>query len=238
MGNWRRRQSTHALVLIAAILVLVVVGFPGETRAQNPPTLYWGSSGRWVSDIQVRLRNWGYYDGPIDAYYGAATAQAVKFFQRRNGLRVDGVVGPQTYRALGIWVAQQPARTASAQTVGVSPRNNDVDLLARLVRAEAEGEPYEGQVAVAAVILNRVRSPNFPNTISGAVYQPLAFESVAAGRVYQPAGASHIRAAQDALNGWDPTYGSLYFWAYKKRVNPWVWTRPIVRYIGDHVFAR
>jgi len=227
-----RRGLRVVLALMTCFTLLISTA---DTHAQNPPTLYWGSYGKWVREVQVRLRNWGYYDGPIDSYFGASTFEAVKWFQRRNGLVVDGIVGPQTYRALGIWVPTQPA---AAPRTNVSPRSNDLDLLARLVRAEAGGEPYLGQVAVAAVVLNRVASPNFPNTLSGVIFQPLAFESVSNGTFYLPANEENIRAARDALNGWDPTYGSLYFWAYKKPVNPWVWTRPIVRYIGNHVFAR
>jgi N-acetylmuramoyl-L-alanine amidase len=238
MSSYQARSRVVLLLLVVTVIAAIIALTGHETQAQNPPTLYWGSSGRWVREVQFRLRNWGYYDGPVDSYYGGSTWNAVKVFQRRNGLAVDGVVGPQTYRALGIWVPSQRTASTAAAGSAASPRSNDVDLLARLILGEAEGEPYEGQVAVAAVILSRVRSPSFPNTISGVVYQPLAFESVSTGRIYRAPRAQHIRAAQDALNGWDPTYGSLYFWAYKKPVNPWVWSRQIVRYIGNHVFAR
>lgn len=135
-------------------------------------------------------------------------------------------------------VAPTPANSQVWYVRGVT-RADELDLLARLVAAEAEGEPYAGQVAVAAVILNRVDSPQFPNSISGVAYQPLAFESVMNGLIWrrQPS-AEAYNAARDALNGWDPTYGSLFFWNPSKAVSPWIWTRTIIVRIGNHVFGR
>ncbi len=186
-----------------------------------------------MREVQSRLAQWGYYDGAVDGIFGPQTAGAVRLFQRRNGLAVDGVVGPQTYAALGLG----PGPVAAPASTGVA-RSDEMDLLTRVVSAEARGEPYVGQVAVAAVIMNRVQNPAFPNTISGVIYQPLAFESVADGQIWMTPAAHAGRAARDALNGWDPSYGSVYFWNPYKPVNPWVWSRSIVTQIGRHVFAR
>lgn len=193
-----------------------------------------GSDVRWV---QERLRWWGYHRGAVDGIYGPVTAESVWRFQRRHGLTADGIVGPQTWAALGRPVRAR-ARAARAAPARRNYRANDLDLLARVIAAEARGEPYSGQVAVGAVLLNRVRDSRFPNTLQEVVYQPLAFESVANGSIYRPPTAEARRAARDALNGWDPTRGSVFFWNPAKRVNPWVWSRPIVTQIGRHVFAR
>lgn len=129
--------------------------------------------------------------------------------------------------------AALPAQAGPAVAVG-----DELNLLARLIAAEAGDEPYEGQVAVGAVVLNRVRSPLFPDTISGVIYEPWAFESVYNGLIWQVADLDYpFRAAADALNGWDPTYGALFFWNPYKPVSGWIWSRPIITQIGDHVFA-
>ncbi|MBX5465148.1 MAG: spore cortex-lytic enzyme [Clostridia bacterium] len=236
----RRRAAAlllGALLLAAAGAVLAPARRPAT--AAPLPTLYWGSSGDAVRLAQQRLASWGYYHGPIDGYYGASTWEAVRLFQSRNGLPVDGTVGARTWAALG-YSAQPAAATPAyspAAAVG-SLRSGNVDLLARLVMAEAHGEPFTGQVAVAAVILNRMRNPAFPNTVAGVIFQPDAFESVSNGLIWQVTpDATAYQAAEDALNGWDPTYGSLYFWNPAKAVSGWIWTRPIALTIGHHVFA-
>lgn len=200
----------------------------------QPATLYWGSTGSDVTKLQTRLKDWGYLKGPVDGTFGASTAKAVKDFQAKNGLPADGVVGEGTWRALGINVAPPTDYTVSR---GVSNRD-DVTLLARVIHGEAGAEPYEGKVAVGAVILNRVRSSLFPNTLAGVIYQPNAFESVTNGIVNQAPTDESLRAAQDAMNGWDPTYGCIYFWNPAKPVNKWIWSRQIVTTIGGHVFAK
>ncbi len=222
--------------LILIILVLTIYAIP-ESFAARPP-LYWGSRGSDVRILQRKLQQWGYYDGSIDGVFGTRTALAVRDFQRKNRLRVDGIVGPQTWGALGYEgrSVSSPPTTRRTAARGVS-RNNDVEMIARLIHAEARGEPYEGQVAVAAVLLNRVQSASFPNSISGVIYQPLAFESVANGQFNLPPTQENIRAARSAVNGWDPTYGALFFWNPSKPVNRWIWSRQIVRRIGGHVFA-
>jgi len=236
-----------SLMIGGLMIGLHIQGMP-DLMAQTPATLYWGSYGDDVRVVQEKLRNWGYYDGPIDSYYGASTWNAVRDFQRRNGLTVDGVVGRQTWAALGVWIPETRAAAGwgQQQTQAAAPRqgttgissSDELNLLARLVAGEAEGEPYQGQVAVAAVILNRIKSSSFPNTLSGVVYQPKAFESVSNGQIWRVQDLSTAtRAAQDALNGWDPTQGALFFWNPYKPVSKWIWTRTIITQIGRHVFG-
>lgn len=232
MMKCKARVATVLLIILMFVLVAPAAG-------QERPTLYWGTTGASVRLLQWRLQQWGYYRGSIDGVFGANTSSAVRLFQARNGVGVSGVVDPATWRALGLWTgpARAAAQTPYAASRGVS-RNDDLGLLARVVFGEAEGEPFTGQVAVAAVLLNRVRNPRFPNTIAGVVYQPGAFESVSNGQIWAaPPSQDNIRAAQLALSGWDPTYGSLFFWNPYKPVSPWIWTRRIVARIGRHVFG-
>lgn len=215
--------------------MLLVVAFPWQAGAAPRATLRWGSTGNDVCLVQRKLKAWGYYDGAIDCIYGRQMYAAVTLFQQRNGLRVDGFVGPETYGGLGI----DPGRAAAGGGgAGGAARSGDADLLARVITAEAKGEPYEGQVAVGAVILNRVDDSRFPNTLAGVVYETHAFESVSIGAIYQPPTASAVRAARDALNGWDPSGGAVFFWNPYKPVSSWIWSRPIITQIGDHVFAK
>ncbi|HWI63509.1 MAG TPA: spore cortex-lytic enzyme [Symbiobacteriaceae bacterium] len=216
------------------VLILVMTALPWTASAQQP-TLRWGSRGASVRLAQRKLKAWGYYKGGLDGVYGRRMYGAVISFQRKNGLRADGVVGPGTWAALG--ERGTAAGGGGGRGRGAS-RTDDQELLARVISAEAKGEPYEGQVAVGAVILNRVRDSRFPNTLAGVVYQTHAFESVSNGAVYIPATASSRRAARDALNGWDPTNGCVFFWNPAKAVSKWIWSRPIVKRIGGHVFAR
>ena len=182
-----------------------------------------------VKTVQTKLKRWGYYTGSVDGVYGPKTKAAVKLFQKRNGLSVDGVVGPKTAAALGMTIS------SSSTTNSVS--NSDMALLAKCVHAEARGESYVGQVAVAAVILNRVKSPKFPNTISGVIYQPYAFTCVNDGQINLSPNQSAYNAAQDAMNGWDPTYGAIYYYNPKTATSSWIRTRSTTVTIGKHVFA-
>lgn len=220
------------ITIIASTALMIAVQKPASSQARR--TLWWGRSGSDVRLVQTTLRNWGYYDGPIDGYYGYRTMVAVRRFQADAGLLPDGIVGQATWEALG-FPSISPAQTAYTPVA----RSDELSLLARVITGEATGEPYEGQVAIGAVILNRVRHPSFPKSIAGVIYEPYAFESVTNGLIWaQPPSDTAWRAATDALNGWDPTYGSLFFWNPAKPVSPWVWTRQIVIQIGRHIFAR
>ncbi len=182
-----------------------------------------------IKTVQTKLKNWGYYTGEVDGIYGSLTVAAVKLFQEKNGLTVDGIVGTNTAAALGMTL------TTSSDDVSVS--SSDLELLARCVYAEARGEIYTGQVAVAAVVLNRVKSSSFPNTIAGVIYQPYAFSCVTDGQINLEPDETAYSAAQDALNGWDPTYGALYYYNASTATSSWIYTRTTTVTIGNHVFA-
>lgn len=185
-----------------------------------------GSRGTEVRNIQTRLKAWQYYFYSVDGIYGWRTAEAVKKFQRKHGLVVDGICGPATLAKIGLPTGQS---TSSS---------NNVDLLARIINGEARGETYTGQVAVGAVVLNRVRSSSFPNTIAGVIYQPGAFTAVSDGQINKPVVQSCYNAARDALNGWDPSGGALYYYNPKTATSDWIWSRPVVARIGNHVFCK
>lgn len=187
-----------------------------------------GSTGSEVRQIQSRLKSWGYYTGSVDGIYGAQTRDAISYFQSRNGLTVDGIAGPATLNAIGI---------ASTSSSGGTGGSNNLNLLARLISAEARGEPYVGQVAVGAVVLNRVQHPSFPDTIAGVIYQPGAFSCVDDGQFDQPIAESAYRAARDALNGWDPVGGAIYYYNPSTATNWWIRNRPYITTIGKHVFC-
>ncbi len=177
--------------------------------------------------VQTKLKRWGYYTGGIDGIYGNQTRKAVRLFQKKNRLAVDGIVGPKTAAALGMTIKSDD-NTAS---------NSDLYLLAKCVHAEARGESYTGQVAVAAVILNRVKSADFPNTIAGVIYQPWAFTAVNDGQINLEPNQTAYNAARDAMNGWDPTYGALYYYNAKTATNKWIYNKKTTVTIGNHVFA-
>jgi len=178
--------------------------------------------------VQTKLKRWGYYTGTVDGIYGNLTRKAVRYFQSKNGLSVDGIVGPQTARALGMSISSDDS----------SVSNNDLYLLAKCVYAEARGESYTGQVAVAAVILNRVESPDFPNTIAGVIYQPWAFTAVNDGQINLEPNQTAYNAARDALNGWDPSGGAIYYFNPSTATNKWIWSRPMTVTIGKHRFCK
>ena len=200
-----------------------------------------GSKGNEVREVQRRLKAWGYYKGSVDGVYGAGTKNAVIAFQKKNGLPADGVVGKGTYKALGMTdsynflVNSQGAGTSSNGTNGFS--SADVYLLAKTIYAEGRGEPYTGQVAIGAVILNRVRHKDFPNTVSGVVYQKHAFTAVADGQINLTPNDTAMRAAKDAINGWDPTGGAIYYYNPAVATSAWIFDRQTVTVIGKHVFA-
>lgn len=188
-----------------------------------------GASGATVTEIQTRLKNWGYYSGEVDGMFGSATEKAVKYFQQKNGLTADGVVGAQTLAALGI--------NGGGGDLSGGTQSGDLYLLARVISAEARGEPYTGQVAVGAVVLNRVRHSSFPNSISGVIYQSGAFSCLDDGQFDEPIAESAYRAAQDALNGSDPSGGAIYYFNPATATSKWIWSRPLIVTIGKHRFC-
>lgn len=218
-----------ALCMIALIAYFGYTSYTGYTQQWAVETDYsWGSRGSTVMEIQRRLKSWGYYKGSVDGVYGYQTYRAVRYFQSKNGLRVDGVTGPRTLAALGINTGQTLAASGS----------RDLRLLANAINGEARGEPYIGQVAVGAVILNRTRNPKFPRTVAGVIYQPGAFTAVTDGQINMSPSDSALRAARDALNGWDPSGGAIYYYNPAKTTNAWIWSRPIIKVIGSHYFCR
>ena len=217
-----KKKLILALALLFALNILVIC----LAQAAQAATYQRGSTGSTVKQIQTKLKNWGYYGGGVDGVYGSATESAVKAFQRKNGLTVDGKAGPQTLAAMGI-----SAGTAASSGGG------DVALLARLISAEARGEPYTGQVAVGAVVLNRMKHPSFPNTMSGVIYQPGAFSCLSDGQFNRPVADSCYQAARDALNGWDPSGGAIYYFNPATATSKWIWSRPLLVVIGKHRFC-
>lgn len=191
----------------------------------------YGSNGNEVKQIQTKLKNWGYYNGNVDGIFGSKTLSAVKSFQKKNGLKVDGIVGEKTLQALGI----QSTNNSKSST---NTNSNDKDLLARLIHGESRGESYVGKVAVGAVILNRVKSSSFPNTIAGVIYQPGAFDAVSDGQINMTPDNESRKAAQDAINGWDPSYGAIYYFNPNTATNAWIWSRPLTVTIGNHRFCK
>ncbi len=218
-----RGHTKKAAALLLSLLLLTL------TLPCSAATLAWGSRGEQVRLVQQKLIQYGYLTGTADGIFGQKTYDAVVLFQRRNGLTVDGRVGPATAAALGI--------TLTGTVSAAAYRETEVEILARLVNGEARGEPYIGQVAVAAVVLNRVKHPSFPNTISGVVFQTGAFDAVWDGQFDLEPTADAVRAARDAMNGWDPTGGCIYYYNPATATNPWIWTRTVQLEIGRHAFA-
>ena len=217
------------IILLLGLVVtfdVVLMSWNSEVEALSK----YGSRGTEVRTIQEKLKRWGYYSGSVDGIYGSQTVSAVKSFQKKNGLTVDGIAGTQTLKAMGI--------TSSSSSSSSSNNSSNVNLLARVVYGEARGEPYTGQVAVAAVVLNRVKSSKFPNTISGVVYQSGAFDAVADGQINMTPDTTAKKAAQDALNGWDPSYGAIYYFNPSTATNKWIWSRPMTVTIGKHRFCK
>ena len=198
------------------------------------PSYKKGSSGAVVTQIQTKLKSWGYYTGTVDGIYGSGTERAVRAFQQKNGLTVDGKAGDQTLAAMGLSAGGGNSSNSGGSGVASS---SQVDLLARLISAEARGEPYSGQVAVGAVVLNRIKHPSFPNTLPGVIYQSGAFTCITDGQFNQPVAESAYRAARDALNGVDPSGGAIYYFNPSTATSSWIWSRPLITVIGKHRFC-
>lgn len=233
------KQFSFRKVVLYMMIALITyfslyIYFAPYNYALNAVTYYYGSNGGTVYEIQKKLKNWGYYSGGIDGVYGYQTYTAVRKFQATNGLKVDGVVGSQTLEALGIY--EGPTNASNNSNYNTS--NQDIDLLARLINGEARGEPYEGQVAVGAVVLNRTRDSRFPSTIAGVIYQPGAFTAVSDGQINAALEQTSVKAATDALNGWDPSGGAVYYFNPDTATSAWIWSRPLIKVIGKHRFCK
>jgi len=243
------------MVAVCVVLGLAALGLLAKLGADRAVFSDWvlteGARGDDVYELQGRLKYLGYYDGKVDGIFGQKTKNAVTWFQWRFGLKADGVVGPKT--KLKLWEATKNWRPGLEEQGGGSAASsggklrpsgtggiseNDIRLMANAVYGEARGEPYEGQVAVAAVILNRVRSPLFPDTVAGVIFQPGAFTAVSDGQIWLEPNETALRAAQDAVNGWDPTDGCLYYFNPATATNKWIWSRPQYKKIGKHIFCR
>lgn len=216
-------RSVRAAALALFLLLLL---FCRQASPANALSKY-DSTGDEVIAVQTKLKELGYYKGNIDGIYGSGTKSAVTNFQKANGLSADGIAGVKTLAALGI----TKSSTSGEYT------ESEIALLARIISAESRGEPYEGQVAVGAVILNRVAHPSFPNTLSGVIYQPGAFSCLTDGQVNVAVAESAKKAAQDAINGWDPSGGAIYYYNPAKSTNKWIFSRPVINTIGSHRFC-
>lgn len=215
----KKRLFIILLLFSAAVMICTAVSSNALSKQ--------GSRGDEVTAIQTKLRESGYYNGKIDGVFGSGTKNALISFQKDNGLTADGIAGSKTLQALGI----------TADSGNGEFTQSEIALLARIISAESRGEPYEGQVAVGAVILNRIAHPSFPNTLAGVIYQPGAFSCLDDGQVNEPVSESAERAARDAMNGWDPTGGAIYYFNPNTATSKWIWSRPVITVIGSHRFC-
>jgi len=225
----------------AAVMIVLIAYFASEvyfnitSRKAIAQVYKYGARGEQVKQIQTKLKNWGYYKETVDGIYGYNTYLSVKSFQKSNGLKVDGMAGNSTLAAIGVTTSKSTSSgVASGKNV---TSNKDVELLARLINGEARGEPYEGQVAVGAVILNRTTDARFPSTIAGVIYQPGAFTAIVDGQINAKIEESSTRAARDALNGWDPSGGAVFYFNPATSTNKWIWSRTLIKIIGKHRFC-
>ena len=229
MRNFQKNKKVQKLFL--AFTVIFIILFISISKYDEVFALSkYGSQGEEVRQIQTKLKRWGYYNGSVDGIYGSKTLSAVKSFQKKNGLTVDGIAGTKTLNAMGI--------TSTSNSGGATSNSSNVNLLAHLIYGEARGESYIGQVAVGAVIMNRVKSSSFPNTIAGVIYQKGAFDAVSDGQINMNPDNTAKKAAQDAMNGWDPSYGAIYYFNPSTATNKWIWSRPVTVTIGKHRFCK
>ncbi|MCX7749624.1 MAG: spore cortex-lytic enzyme [Clostridia bacterium] len=229
-------RKVKYIVLFTIIFSIIVsafyVGTPFITSISS--RLGPGSEGEEVSQLQQRLKNWGYFQGEVNGIYDNKTTEAVKWFQKKYDLLSNGIATSDTLMTMGLTQISNSGAAYAAR----KPSNEQ--LLARAINGEARGEPYVGQVAVGAVILNRTRDSKFPKTIAGVIYQPGAFTAVSDGQINVPIDAKStvVKAARDALNGWDPTNGCLYYWNPATATSKWIWSRKIIKKIGKHNFGK
>ena len=214
------------LVVLAAIVLCVSIAKTSQPEEPLPAYSRTGSSGTEVEEIQRVLKERGLFTGEITGYYGEQTRQAVTKFQKQQGLSQTGAADEATLKRLGI-------------TIGVVPEATDanINLLARMISAEGRGESYVGQVAIGAVICNRIEHPSFPDTLAGVIYQNGAFTAISDGQFNQPVAESAYSAARDALAGWDPTGGAIYYYNPAKTSNRFIYSRPVIAVIGEHRFC-
>ncbi len=217
------RAFAVAIIVLGSAAIITMLTL---SRSSQQTISQYGSRGKEVRAIQQELKDRGLFHDDVTGYYGPVTQAAVKRFQKQQGISQTGIAGPATLKALGITVGSIPAATQA-----------NISLLARIISAEARGEPYTGQVAVGAVILNRIEHPSFPDTLSGVIFQKGAFTAVTDGQFDQPVSDTAYSAARDALNGWDPTGGCIYYYNPKKTSNKFIYSRPIVTVIGNHRFC-
>lgn len=215
------KKHLFIILLLFSVAVMLCTAISSNALSKQ------GSRGDEVTAIQMKLRESGYYNGKIDGIFGSGTKNALISFQKDNGLTADGIAGTKTLQALGI----------TADSGNGEFTQSEIALLARIISAESRGEPYEGQVAVGAVILNRIAHPSFPNTLAGVIYQPGAFSCLDDGQVNEPVSESAERAARDAMNGWDPTGGAIYYFNPNTATSKWIWSRPVITVIGSHRFC-
>ncbi len=220
-----RKNLIVILFLVSIVFLIFIAGNNVEALSK------YGSRGNEVTQIQTKLKRWGYYNGSIDGIYGSKTVEAVKYFQKKNGLTADGVAGNATLKAMGITSAGNSSSSSGSNS-------SNINLLSHLIYGEARGEPYSGQVAVGAVIMNRVKNSSFPNSIAGVIYQKGAFDAVSDGQINMSPDSTAIKAAQDAYNGWDPSYGAIYYFNPSTATNKWIWSRPLTVTIGKHRFCK
>lgn len=228
-------MKNKVIVSLALVCIISIVGiliYKGNQNQEIEVLSRYGSRGDEVMQIQTKLKNWGYYKGNVDGIYGTQTLEAVKYFQQKNGLTVDGIAGNNTLNALGI------KNNSWGNSSSGSTNTSNLDLLARVINGEARGESYTGKVAVGAVVMNRVKSSLFPNSIYGVIYQQGAFDAVSDGQINLTPSSSSIKAAQDAMNGWDPSYGAIYYFNPATATNKWIWSRPMTVTIGSHRFCK
>lgn len=240
------KAKKPTICLASALLGLTCIALPARALAEksygeysieqtvDAAVLKQGSKGDEVKEVQRRLKEWGYYKGTVDGVFGAGTKSAVIAFQKKNGLTADGVVGRATYKALGMTSSYNSLQGNGGNSQYTS---SDLYLLAKAIHAEGRGEPYVGQVAIGAVILNRVRNEKFPNTVAGVIYQKNAFTAVNDGQINLAPNETAMRAARDAVNGWDPSGGAIYYYNPAIATSSWIFSRKTITVIGKHVFA-
>ena len=226
----RSKRLCLALAVLLSVSMVLVALVPAVEAASYKK----GSSGAVVTQIQTKLKSWGYYTGTVDGIYGSAQRRAARSHKKKPRLGVGEGAGAKTRAAMGL--SAGGANPSNSGGPGGAP-SSQVDLLARLISAEARGEPYSGQVAVGAVVLNRIKHPSFPNTLSGVIYQSGAFTCITDGQFNQPVAESAYRAARDALNGVDPSGGAIYYFNPSTATSSWIWSRPLITVIGKHRFC-